>query len=163
MDAPSLPPTNPPPPLPLLRLYCSWDMACDGCSCYFHFGLYFSLLPPWQPKKSKFQKNVKNTWRYHFTHMYQKLWLDGVQFLRYGAQRTDRQTDGRKKWNKEVGAPPKSSKHRDLSSTTVSNISSNILSDHSGKIISRDGATKNVSGLAVYRPRFFLPLKSLIF
>ena len=28
------------------RLYCSWDMACDECNCYFHFGLYFSLLLP---------------------------------------------------------------------------------------------------------------------
>ena len=27
-------------------LYCSRDMAHDGCNCYFHFGLYFSLLPP---------------------------------------------------------------------------------------------------------------------
>ena len=27
-------------------LYSSWDMAHDGCNCYFHFGLYFYLLPP---------------------------------------------------------------------------------------------------------------------
>ena len=26
-------------------LYCSWDMAHDGCNCYFHFGLFFALLP----------------------------------------------------------------------------------------------------------------------
>ena len=26
-------------------LYCSRDMARDGCNCYFHSGLYFSLLP----------------------------------------------------------------------------------------------------------------------
>ena len=25
------------------RLYCSWDMACDGCN-YFHFELYFFYL-----------------------------------------------------------------------------------------------------------------------
>ena len=36
----------------------------------------------------------KNTWRYHqFTHVYQKLWLDDVRFLRYGARQTDRRTD----------------------------------------------------------------------
>ena len=42
----------------------------------FHFGLFFS------PFCSKFQKNEKNSWRYHFTHVYQKLWLDEVRFLR---------------------------------------------------------------------------------
>ena len=26
-------------------LYCSRDLERDGCNCYFHFGLYFSLLP----------------------------------------------------------------------------------------------------------------------
>ena len=51
----------------------------------FHFGFFFALLPQ-QPKKSKFQKNEKYTWRYHhFTHVDQKLQLDDVQFLRYGA------------------------------------------------------------------------------
>ena len=27
-------------------LYCSRDMAHDGCNCYLHFRLYFSLFPP---------------------------------------------------------------------------------------------------------------------
>ena len=27
-------------------LYCSTDMAREGCNCYFYSGLYFSLLPP---------------------------------------------------------------------------------------------------------------------
>ena len=27
-------------------LYCSWDMAHEGCNCYFHFGQCFSFLPP---------------------------------------------------------------------------------------------------------------------
>ena len=43
--------------------------------------------------------------------MYQKLWLDDVQFLRTGVWQMDGQmdgqTDGRKKWHIEVGAPPK--------------------------------------------------------
>ena len=69
----------------------------------FHFGLFFVLL---QPKKIKISKKWKNSWRYyHFTHVQQKLWLDDVQFLRNGAP----QTDGRKKWHIEVGAPPKNS------------------------------------------------------
>ena len=42
----------------------------------FYFRLFFALLPPKQPKKSKFQKNEKNNWGYHhFTQLYQKLWL----------------------------------------------------------------------------------------
>ena len=37
-------------------------------------------------QKIKISKKEKNTWRYHqFTHEYQKLWLDDVRFLRYGA------------------------------------------------------------------------------
>ena len=39
----------------------------------FHIGLFFAPLPPSQPKKSKFHKNEKNTWRYHhFTYVYQR-------------------------------------------------------------------------------------------
>ena len=73
---------------PVPEIWCVTDIII------FHFGLLFALL---QPKKLKFQKNEKkNSWTYHhFTHMYQKLWLDDVLFLRYGVRRTDRQTDGR--------------------------------------------------------------------
>ena len=35
-------------------LHCSWDMMCDGC-IFFHFGLFFVLLPP--PNESKNKKN----------------------------------------------------------------------------------------------------------
>ena len=43
----------------------------------FHFGLLFACLPPLTIQKLKISKNEKNTWRYyHFTHVYQKLWLD---------------------------------------------------------------------------------------
>ena len=44
------------------RLYCSWDMVCDGCNCYFYFGLHFSLLPPPSPlttQKMKISKQRK--------------------------------------------------------------------------------------------------------
>ena len=34
-----------------------------------HFRPFFAILPLWQPKKPKFWKTEKNTWRYHhFTH-----------------------------------------------------------------------------------------------
>ena len=37
-------------------MHVSWDIGCDS-HCLFvfcHFGLFFALLPAWQPKKSKF-------------------------------------------------------------------------------------------------------------
>ena len=41
-------------------LYCSWDMVCDRCSCFFfHFGWYFSLLPPNSPQNENFKKMKK--------------------------------------------------------------------------------------------------------
>ena len=50
----------------------------------FHFEQFFSLLFPLIPQKKKFQTNKKNAWRcHHSTHVYQKLWLDDVQFQRY--------------------------------------------------------------------------------
>ena len=89
-------------------LYCSRDMTHDRCNGYFHFGLFFALLPLYHSKKSEFQKNEKSSWRYHhFTHVYQRWWLDDVWFLGYGMQQTDAWTDGQKKWHIEVGAPPK--------------------------------------------------------
>ena len=39
-------------------------------------------------RKSKFWKNEKNSWRYHFTHVYHKWKSYDVWFLRYGAQQT---------------------------------------------------------------------------
>ena len=42
-----------------------WCMT--GAIVIFHFGLFFSLLPP---KKSKFKETEKIAWRYHhFTHV----------------------------------------------------------------------------------------------
>ena len=71
--------------------------ATDKIFC--QFGPFFALLPFW--------KNEKKAWRYHyFSYVYQKLWPDGVRSLRYAVRRLD----GRKKWHKEVGAPPKKSR-----------------------------------------------------
>ena len=73
-------------------LYCSRDMARDRCNCYFHFELYFSLLPPPPPpltaQKWKFHNKEKIAWRYHhFTHVHQKSWSYVILFLRYGMSR----------------------------------------------------------------------------
>ena len=37
-------------------LSCSSYMAHNGCNCYFSFWLFFALLPPQQPEKSKLKK-----------------------------------------------------------------------------------------------------------
>ena len=67
----------------------------------FHFGQYFFPFTPLTAQRSKLSKTW--TWRYHhFTHVYQKLWLEDVWFLRYGVW----QVDGWKKWHIEVGAAP---------------------------------------------------------
>ena len=80
------------------RLYCSWDMAPDVCNFHFSFWAIFCPFTPLTAQKIKFSKQWKKPWRYHhFTCVYQKLWLDEVWFLRYGARlmegRMDKQTD----------------------------------------------------------------------
>ena len=61
------------------------------------FVLILDLFLPFYPKNHKnqnFGKMKNNCWRYHhFTHEYQKLWLDDVQFLRYGTWRTGKKSD----------------------------------------------------------------------
>ena len=65
-------------------LYCSWDMACDWCNyCFFILG-YFLPVYPITAQKIKSLKNKKNSWRYHFTQVYQKSWLYAILFLKYG-------------------------------------------------------------------------------
>ena len=71
-------------------LSCFWDMVCGGCNYYFSFWAIFCPFIPVAVQKMKMKKNGKEVSRYHhFTHVYQKLWLDNVWFLRYGARRTD--------------------------------------------------------------------------
>ena len=61
--------------------------ATDIIFC--HFRLFPALLPHYWPRKLKFGKNVKNTWRYYpFTHVYHKSRSYDVWFLRYEVQRT---------------------------------------------------------------------------
>ena len=68
-------------------LYCSWDMVCDRCNCYFSFwGIFCPFTPLTTLKiKMKKKKNEKNIWRYpHFTIVYQKLLSYAILFLRHG-------------------------------------------------------------------------------
>ena len=56
--------------------------------CYFR--PFFALLPHYWPRKLKFGKNVKNTWRYYpFTHVYHKWQSYNVWFLRYEVYQTE--------------------------------------------------------------------------
>ena len=58
-------------------LYCSWDVVCDRCNCYFSFGAIFCPFNPLIAQKMNISNNEKNTWRYHhFTKMYQR-WCEG--------------------------------------------------------------------------------------
>ena len=67
-------------------MYSSWGMVRDRCNCYFPFLTVFCPFTPLTIQEIKIKKNEKNSWRYHhFTYVYQKLWSDDVQFLRYGA------------------------------------------------------------------------------
>ena len=43
-------------------LYCSWDMVCYGCNCYFHFRLYFSLLLP--PLQTALKMKISKQWKW---------------------------------------------------------------------------------------------------
>ena len=56
-------------------LYCSLDMACNGCNCYFSFWVIFCPFTSLTAWKIKNLKKWKNSWRYHhFTIVYQKSW-----------------------------------------------------------------------------------------
>ena len=68
-------------------MYSSWDMVFDRYD-YFSFILdhFLPFYPPNSPKNQTLKKKKKNTSRDHqFTYVLQKLWSDGVWFLRYGA------------------------------------------------------------------------------
>ena len=67
-------------------------MVHNGCN-YFSFWAIFCPYTP-TPNSPKNQ-NFEMAWRYHqFTYVYQKLRLDEKQFLRYGVQWMDEQTEG---------------------------------------------------------------------
>ena len=95
-------------------LYCSWDMACDRCNCYFSFWAIFCCFTPLTARKIKILKK----WKKHleissFLHMCTKnydqmkygLW--DMVCDRWTDRWTNRWIDGQKKWHIEVNAPPK--------------------------------------------------------
>ena len=62
--------------------------AMDKIFC--HFGLFFALLPPNNPKNQNFEKNEKISQEfYHFIHVYHKWQSYDVWFLRYWLQQTE--------------------------------------------------------------------------
>ena len=42
-------------------VYCSWDMACNGCNCYFSFWAIFCLFTPLTAQIIKILKDWKKT------------------------------------------------------------------------------------------------------
>ena len=91
----------------MIICYCSWDKVCGGFN-YFSFWAISWPFTSLTAQKIKIKKKYeKIVWRHrYFAYVYQKLWLDGVWFLRYGVQQTARQTVGQKKCHIEVGASP---------------------------------------------------------
>ena len=43
------------------KVYCSWDMARDGCNCYFSFWVIFCIFTPLTCPKNENFKKMKNT------------------------------------------------------------------------------------------------------
>ena len=77
-------------------MYVSWGMGCGGQHFLLSttFWTIFCLFVPLTTQKLKLKKKENKSWRsHHFTHVHQNLWLHDVQFLRYGAQQTDRQIE----------------------------------------------------------------------
>ena len=73
-----------------------WRMVPELSSATEFFvilGYFLPFYPPPPPphkcRKSKFWKHEKHSWRYHFTHAYQKSKSYDVWFLRYGARETE--------------------------------------------------------------------------
>ena len=51
----------------------SWNMERKGQIFLSFWTIFCTFTHPWQPKKSKFWKNEKSTWRcYHFSYVYHK-------------------------------------------------------------------------------------------
>ena len=68
-----------------LFMYGSWDMEHNIILC--HSGSFFALLPPYGPRKSKFRKNEKNTWRYyHFTNINNNHMIHGSSDMKCNGQ-----------------------------------------------------------------------------
>ena len=84
-----------------LEISSFWSWHAADVILLFHFGLLFTLLLPRKAQKNqnskkkekKRKKKRKKFLKYHFTHVYLKLWSDDAQFLRCGARQKDRWAD----------------------------------------------------------------------
>ena len=71
-------------------------MAHDRCNCSFSFLTFFCPFIPLTAQKIKIPKKKKKTpGDIIILHVYQKLLLHNLWFLRFGAQQTYRRTDGK--------------------------------------------------------------------
>ena len=68
-------------------MYSSWDMKHDEQN-FLSFWTIFCLFTPLTTQNIKIMQKSTKCWRYHFTHVYHKLQLYDVWFLRYQAQQT---------------------------------------------------------------------------
>ena len=73
-------------------LYCSWDMACDTCNCYFSFWAIFPFYPPPHPfltaQKMKISKKKrKQLLEISFYTSVPKIMIVRYTFQRHGAWR----------------------------------------------------------------------------
>ena len=62
-------------------MYGVWFLRCGVQKTEFF--VILDCFLPFYPPKSKFWKNEKSAWRYHFTLVYQKSWPYATLFLRY--------------------------------------------------------------------------------
>ena len=96
-------------------LYCSWDMTCDRCNCYFSFWAIFCPFTPLTAQKIKILKKWKKCLEISSFYICVPKIMIRWCTVPETWYVTDRQTDGRmdeqmtdgKKWHIEVCAPLK--------------------------------------------------------
>ena len=68
----------------------SWNKECNRQNFLSLWTVFYAVFYPlYWPRKSKFWKNEKSTWRYyHFTNVYHKWQSYDIWFFRYGVQQT---------------------------------------------------------------------------
>ena len=95
-------------------LYCSWDMAHDRWNYYFSFLAIFCPFTPNSPKNHNFKKMERAPGDIIILYMCTKNydWMMCSSWDMVCDRQTDGRTDRWKKWNIEVGAPPKNSRHK---------------------------------------------------
>ena len=71
-------------------LYCSWDMACDGCNFYFSFWAIFCPFTHLTAQKIKILQKWKKLLQISsFYICIKKNYDHNIWFLRYGTRQTD--------------------------------------------------------------------------